>query len=62
MTSNTRRIKTWMVSNGLAVKDLAEKAQVSRSLVYLFLAGASRNKKIVQTLESLGCPKKFIGD
>ncbi len=57
-----RRVKAWMVRQGLRVMDVAQGAGVDHSYVSHFLAGRKRGRVVREYLIRIGCPATFLGE
>lgn len=54
------RIKEFLASNGLNMNSIAIELGVHHSLVGSTVMGTKNNKKVLNHLLSLGCPKEYL--
>ena len=57
-----RKIRVWMLENGLRVQDVADRAGVDQSYVSHFLKGRKKAPRIREWLLRQGCPAKYLGE
>ncbi|MFA5598313.1 MAG: hypothetical protein WDA26_12175 [Pusillimonas sp.] len=60
MENNAIEIKKWMLERRLRQVDVAKKANVSNTAIFLFIHGKTVSAKIKQTFLSLGCPNELL--
>lgn len=52
-------LKKWLLENGLKQRDVAKKAGVSESAVYLVVRGKMTSANIKRAFLELGCPEEI---
>lgn len=57
-----RKIKSWLVLNGIRQVDIAKKMGVTPTMVRSFIAGRSTSLPLYMYFVSLGCPKTYFAD
>lgn len=53
------QIKTWLLKKGIKQRDIAKKAGVSESAVYLVIRGKMTSSNIKRAFIELGCPEEY---
>lgn len=59
MTRRFVEIKTWLAESGVKQRDIAKRAKVSESAVYLVVRGKMTSANIKRAFIELGCPEKI---
>ncbi len=55
-------IREWLNSEGLKMSDIARGLNVSHALVSQAVRGGNNNRKVLDYLAALGCPKEYLGE
>lgn len=56
------KIKTWLLKRGIKQRDIAKKAGVSESAVYLVIRGKMTSSNIKRVFLELGCPCEYFDE
>lgn len=57
---DTKRVRAWMVLQGLTQQDVAAEVGVSRQMVSLFLLGLRGSIKLRDFYAAKGCPERYL--
>ena len=57
---NARKIKSWMVLQGIKQADIAKEMDLSRTMIGRFIHGTSQSQRVFEYFLSLGCPREYF--
>jgi predicted transcriptional regulator len=58
---NRKEIRKWMIDQDLNSVQIALTLNISRGAVCHWLAGRMTSRRIEDYLESMGCPREYLG-
>lgn len=57
---NARKIKSWMVLNGIRQSEIAKEMGLSRTMIGRFITGHSSSTRVFEYFINLGCPREYF--
>jgi len=59
---NSKEVRKWLIDAEMSQNEIAELANVSKTLVSLVIKGERRSERVTRVFAELGCPKEFFED
>jgi transcriptional regulator with XRE-family HTH domain len=57
---NARKIKAWMVLNGIRQAEIAKEMGLSRTMIQRFITGHSTSTRVFEYFINRGCPREYF--
>ena len=58
----SRKVRIWMLANGIRGTEVARRLGVTRSTVSHFLAGRRKSQRLKDWFVREGCPERFLDE